>query len=220
MDKPYYEYVIVPKDSLPEGVGPFDPAQKCWISLRSNDGEYMYVHGTEPIVQTVQWYGTLKVGAPLCSPDTKFLCYPVGEGKVVLHSNIGKKWVQGVNRLTRGYSECRSDAVFEVVKDEDYAENTIALKSMHINQYLSADKSKNGSIQHLKSEVGFNEQWTVVVHEYVHDDERPVIIEEQTAELVVDVAGTVAPGAQVCDNLVNITFCAFCTFGICSFNDI
>ena len=185
----------------------------------------MYVQGTEPIVQTVQWYGTLKVGTGLCNPSTKFLCYPVGEGKVVLHSNIGKKWIEvfesndmnGVNRLTCGYSECRSDAVFEVVKDEDYAENTIALKSMHINKYLSADKSKNGSIQRLKSEVGFNEQWTVVVHEYVHDDEGPVIIEEQTAELVVDVAGTVAPGAQVCDNLVNITFCTFC---ICLFNDI
>lgn len=200
----------------PPSVIPFDPNQTCKISLMSIHGRFLYIN--EDTEQEANWSRSV-LRADDSRGGTKFLCYPVnyrGAQSVVLQSPLKQKWVtvedsdssnsnfECIIHKDNGTDHCIDRAVFEVVESPD---GSIGLKSKY-NLFMSADETHRLG---WKPEFGFNEQWTVVVHEYVHGvhySARPVIINEvdslkhNNLAYVSGSAEDISPGdqiIQVCD---------------------
>lgn len=239
LENPEYEYLIVPYDwtppiqPLPPSVGPFDPAQKCKISLRSSHGRYLQMSRIRYVDGGTE--GFSKANELHCKPSTKLTCSPLGDGKVVVNSSIASepKWLSvycqdiehpgdtsaGHNpedvlkvdakfeRNSEERTESTTDrAVFEVIHGPD---NTIGLKSKY-NTFISADGNHNLSWN--KSEFGVNERWNVVVHRYLKDGKpSPKIVQTKTVELVVNTENA-SSGVQVCDYFIYLNIITFRTF--------
>lgn len=156
-----YTVDIVDEDRLKnvKSKGPYDPAQKCKISLRSTRGRWLVSEGGD--VPTVHCHQLR-----LPRPRGILTSHPKGDGKVALELHGGRwlsagtvwKWLWHCRKGSVSAADCAESEVFSV---ETVSAGVIALKTAD-KQYLSAPNDY--TLRWSGDEITCSEQFTVIVH--------------------------------------------------------
>ena len=178
-----YTVDIVDEDwtpPLPLSKGPYDPAKKCKISLRSARGRWVVSEGGDVHCHQLR----------LPRPRGILTSHPKGDGKVALELH-GGRWLSA-GTVWKWLWHCRKDIVSvadcaecdDIYSVETVSDGVIALKTAD-NQYLSAPNDY--TLRWSRDEITCSEQFTVIVHGESDEAEGTATATAQTSGSVEDI---------------------------------